>query len=103
MPQSYWAHTPQPLSLCSRAHKPQLLSLCGATTEAHTYRACAQHQEKPQWEVHMLQQRVAPIHLNYRKPAESTKTPHSEGGASGKEPACQQCRRSKNSRFEDPL
>ena len=44
MPQSYWAHIPQPLSLCSRAHKPQLLSLCAATTEAHTCRACAPQQ-----------------------------------------------------------
>ena len=58
MPQSNSAHVPQPLSLFSRAYVPQLLKpVCT--------RACAPQEEKPlQWEVHALQQRVAPAHCN---------------------------------------
>ena len=40
--------TKQLLSLCSRAREPQLLSLHTTTTEAHTPRARAPQQEKPQ-------------------------------------------------------
>ena len=42
------------------------------TTEACTSGACAPQQEKPPlWEAHTLQARVAPTHLNEKKPMQS--------------------------------
>ena len=47
------------------AHVPQLQSPCATTTEAHTPRARALWQEKPQqWEARAPQQGVAPARSN---------------------------------------
>ena len=47
MPRNNKAHTPQLLSLHSRACEPQLLSLHATATEARMPRARAPQQEKP--------------------------------------------------------
>ena len=62
VPQSNWARAPQLLSLCWRAWEPQLLSPLTQLLKPESPKARARQQEKPpQWEVHALQRRVAPL------------------------------------------
>ena len=74
MHHSYWACTPQLLSLRSRARVPQLLSPRAATTEAHVPRVHAPQQEKPQqWEARFPQLEKAYVQQQRPKAAKKKK------------------------------